>query len=159
MTELIGPLTFAIPLLIIYFLLPLSLFKKLLAPGIIWGFGVALILIYVMQNVFAFWYFQNIDILLINNIPIFLSATWIPLVMVFVYLLVIFPSKIGVVLLNILFPAGATLSHYIFISLNILSYSNWNLFYTFLVSLFIHLAITGYLYLFTHQKDFVYSQI
>lgn len=157
MTELIGPLTFIIPMLIIYFLLPLSLFKKLLVPGTIWGLMVALILIYVMQNVFQFWHFQNIDILFINNLPIFLSAAWIPLVMLFIYLIRKFPSRIGIVILNLLFPAGATLSHYFFLLLNILSYSNWNLFYTFLVSLFIHLAITSYIFLFIQQNNFVTS--
>ena len=157
MTELIGPLTFIIPMLILYYLLPLSIFKKLLVPGIIGGFVVALILIYVMQNIFHFWNFQNIDVLILNNLPLFLSATWIPLVMFFIYLLVKFPSKTGVILLNILFPVGATLSHYIFISLNTLSYSNWNLFDTFLVSLFIHLAITSYIFLFTRQSDYITS--
>ena len=127
--------------------------KELLKYGLVGGLVVALILVYLMQNVFGFWTFNNVDIINIIGIPILLSSAWIPSVIIFAYLLNKYNqiTSIGVILF--VFPLSAVVVHYVFINFGLLQYSHWNLFYTFLVSLGIHIGLAGYLYYQSRRRN------
>ena len=137
---------------ILFKLVPEDVIKNLFEFSLGAGLLVALVLIYVMQNVYGYWNFSQIDILNIAEIPIFLSACWMPVVIIFAYFISNLDSIFMIIFLNLIFPLGATFLHYIFLLTGQLSYTNWNLFYTFVVSLVIHLAITLYLYLINGLK-------
>ena len=146
-TNFISPVIFFILLTTMFLIVPYEQIKKFLSLGLIGGLVVAFILIYFMQNFFGFWDFFNLDIWYFLEMPVFLSAVWIPVVIIFAHFLEIAEYLTTAVFIILLFPAGATLVHYFLINLNLLVYFNWNLFYTFLVSLGIHLGITYYLYI------------
>lgn len=113
--------------------------------GLVGGFGTALLLTYLMSNIFGFWKFVAGDIIL-GGIPLFLAATWLPLVIMYCY----FVSKSREILHLILATAGfaalATAAHWYFIRTDILIYSGWSLLYTFILAAVIHTAVLYYLY-------------
>ncbi|HZK56567.1 MAG TPA: hypothetical protein VFC84_20615 [Desulfosporosinus sp.] len=133
--------------IIMVFIVPTEKFKELWKLGLVGGLVIALILVYLMQNVWGFWTFKHVDIINIAGIPILLSVAWIPSVITFGYLMTKYHeiTLIGVILF--VFPLSAVAVHYIFIQLGLLQYSHWNLLYTFLISLGIHIGLATYLYM------------
>lgn len=121
--------------------------KELWKFGVAGGLVVALILVYLMQNVLGFWAFINVDIINVAGIPILLSTAWIPAVITFGYLITKYHEITLMSVIIFIFPLSAVVVHYIFINFGLLQYSHWNLFYTFLTSLVIHLGLTAYLYM------------
>jgi hypothetical protein len=127
-------------------LVPWTRIRQLLPVGLVAGLVTALILVYLMQNVFQFWTFYQVDFLVVGGIPFFLSATWVPLVICYSHLLAQYRRAWSTALLILSFPAGATAVHYLLILNKMLQYQRWNLGYTFLLGLLIHLGIFAYLY-------------
>lgn len=157
-----GSFIFLASLIIMFYFVPWTKIKSLALTGLVGGFVVALVLLYLLQNLWGFWEFYRVDLIKIRDIPIILSAAWVPMVITFSYLLtkyVNYPeytdktkhanqnSKLlKIVGLVILFPALATAVHFLLLANEMLFYHNWNLSLTFLVSLVIHLGILYYLY-------------
>jgi len=146
-TYFISPVIFLFLLIIMFLIVPYTQILKFLNLGLIGGLVVALVLIYFMQNFYGYWDFVNIDIWHFIEIPIFLSAAWIPVVIIFAHFLNKIDYLSPLIFIILIFPAGATFLHYLFIYFDLLAYSDWNLFYTFLVSLGIHSGITYYLFI------------
>lgn len=128
-------------------IVPKERIKELFKFGVVGGLVVALVLVYSMQNVLGFWTFNNVDIINIIGIPILLSAAWIPFVITFAHLLNKYHDITSISIIMFAFPLSAVVVHYILINVGLLQYSHWNLFYTFLVSLGIHIGLAGYLYM------------
>ncbi|MCF8010515.1 MAG: hypothetical protein K9L17_06080 [Clostridiales bacterium] len=146
MEGLVGPLTFAGGIVVTILLVPWERIKELSLIGVIGGLGVALLLVYLMQNIFGLWMFHGIDLVYINKIPLFLSAAWIPLIVIFSHLLAQYKHFWQIIAILFLFPGASAFFHLFFILNDMLTYNNWNLFLTGLVSLGIHLSIMIYLY-------------
>jgi len=146
LSSLGGLITFLGGLIIMLLIVPRDNIRSLLSVGLIGGFGVALLLLYFMQNLFGFWVFYRVDFFNILDIPIILSATWIPLVITFSYLSSNYTNLIPIVGFIIAFPVASVLVHLLFIVNGMLFYNNWNLMLTFILSLIIHIGIAIYLY-------------
>jgi len=91
--------------------------------------------------------FYEVDLISIAGIPLFLSLAWLPFVIAFSHLIAQYKSSILIIVLLAAFPIGATLIHLFLLNNNMLTYHNWSLFGTLLISLVIHLAIAFYLYI------------
>ncbi|WP_408956560.1 hypothetical protein [Natroniella sp. ANB-PHB2] len=144
--NLAGGLILLLSLFFMFLVVPEQNIKEFFSIGLVGGLVLALILVYLMQNMFGFWNFNNVDILTINDIPLLLSTAWFATVITFSYLLVKFKTISAVLSIIIAFPLAAVVVHYFLINYDLLSYRNWNLLYTFLVSLIIHFGIAYYVY-------------
>ncbi len=143
---LAGPLVFLGGLLLMFLLVPWERVKELAFVGLVGGLVLALVVVYLMQNYLGFWVFRRVDLLSASGIPLFLAASWFPLIIVFSHLLAQYRSLLPVVLILLAFPLGATLLHLLLRASGMLLYRNWNLPLTFILSLGIHLVIMFYLY-------------
>ncbi len=145
---LVAMATFAM----IYFV-PKEKIYRHLPFGLSFGLGIAIILVILMQNVFGFWRFANADILHIYNIPLLISAAWIPTVIVYAHFLAKRVSFTRILILIGLFAMASVVIHYLLLANQMLIYENWNLFLTFSIAGSIHLAIAVYLYMIGHIKE------
>lgn len=144
--NLAGMILFMLGSVLMLMLVPMDRIIKFSLVGLIGGLGLALVLVYVMQNMFSYWVFKGVDLLYVRGIPILLSSTWIPVEIIFSHLTTknrSFLTRLG---LLIAVPVLAAFLHYLLILNRMLTYNYWNLTGTFLVSLAIHAAILGYLY-------------
>jgi hypothetical protein len=146
LANLPGPLSFIGGLILMFLVVPWERVKELFWVGMIGGLLVALILVYLMQNTFGFWIFHQVDLVYIFRLPFFLSAAWIPVVILFSHFLIQSKSKLSAAITVLAFPTGSILFLYLLMINQMLTFHNWNLFFTFLVSLLIHLGIVSYLY-------------
>lgn len=145
--NLAGPLALVAGTVFMFLVTPWERIKELFWFGLVGGLGLALVLIYLLQNVLGFWLFQRTDLLAVQGVPLLLAAGWIPVVIAYGHLLAQYRSWTQVVLIVLTFPAVATLIHVVMLANNMLFYANWTLPMTFGFSLAIHLALLAYLYL------------
>jgi hypothetical protein len=145
--NLAGPMIFIGGLIFMLLIVPWERVKELFWVGIVCGAIVAFILVYLMQNIFGFWIFHQVDLLYIFGVPFLLSTGWIPVVIIFSHLLAQYESWFLAVVATLAFPIVATIVHAFLIINTMLSYHHWDLLFTFLISLVIHLGILGYLYI------------
>lgn len=132
-------------LLLMLLTVPWHIIKRIFVFGVVSGFGLAVVLILIMQNWLGFWTFHRVDFLYFDGIPLFLSAAWTPAEIFFAHFLSQYRYAALRFLLIIFIPAIAVAIHFILIWNQMLAYHQWNLFWTFLVSLGIHLGIAFYL--------------
>lgn len=151
-TNFIGIIVLLTGTIMMYLTVPREKIKKLLPLGLIGGAGVAFVLVFFMQNLYGFWIFMRVDLVYLGGIPLFLSLVWIPLIIIFSYLMLKSSHILSQAVIIVLFPLGATLFHYYIITMGALLYRNWTLPLTFLVSLAIHGGISIYLYLTGQMK-------
>jgi len=142
-----GPMLLLFGLILMFLVVPWKRIKELALIGLTGGLIVAFALIYLMQNVLGRWIFYNVDLLYIIKIPLFLSASWFPFIVVFSHLLSQYKDLPLILITLAALPVGATAIHLFLLNTGMLTYHNWNLAFTFLLSLGIHIAITLYLYL------------
>ncbi|MCG8402950.1 MAG: hypothetical protein MJA84_15370 [Firmicutes bacterium] len=141
-----GLLAFAGSSVLMFILVPWQRVKDSAAEGVIIGLGIAFALIYIMQNYLGLWNFNRADLINIAGIPFFLSAAWIPAVILFWHLLAQYKNWTLVLVVLLAFPLAATFVQLMLVNNNMLIFRNWNLYFTYLVSLSIHIAMLGYLY-------------
>ncbi|MCK8818073.1 hypothetical protein MWH28_11960 [Natroniella sulfidigena] len=144
--NLVGGLILLLSLFFMFLVVPEQKIREFFNIGLVGGLVLALILVYLMQNMFGFWNFHNVDIIVIGDIPLLLSVAWLPIIIIFSYLVVKFKTIPAFLSIILSFPLAAVVVHYFLIDYGLLSYTNWNLLYTFLASLLIHLGITYYIY-------------
>ncbi|MDO9534622.1 MAG: hypothetical protein Q7J85_04650 [Bacillota bacterium] len=128
--NLIGPGLFVISFFFMFLVVPWERIKTLLPLGLIGGLGVALILLYLMQNILGFWVFNQVDVINIIRIPLFLSLAWLPFVIAFSHLIAQYRNAILIIGILAAFPLGATLIHLFLLNNGMLTYHNWSLFGT-----------------------------
>ncbi|MCL6639283.1 MAG: hypothetical protein K6T80_06345 [Firmicutes bacterium] len=145
--DLFGPIAFLVGAIVMFLIVPWDRVKDRAFFGVVSGLGMALALIYLMQNIFGFWTFRGVDLVYLAGMPVFLAAVWTPLVITFAYLIAHYNNITMVVLILTGFPLIATIAHYFLVENRMLAYSNWNLVYTFFLAAGIHLGIALYLYL------------
>lgn len=151
--NLVGPLVLCLGVAALLYIVPWSRIRELGWLGMIGGFGIALLMIGFMQNLSGYWLFHQVDLVDFYHIPLALSLTWSPLIIIFGHLMTFYRHpgiRIGILAI---FPAGATFFHFLLIKGGFLTYHYWNLFDTFLLSLAIHIVIAGYLLLIHAAKS------
>ncbi len=146
LVNLAGPLIFLVALASMFLIVTWKRIKELFWMGIIGGLALALILVLIMQNIYGFWVFYQVDLIYLFKIPFFLSAGWIPIIIIFSNYLLNTKNILLIAAIILSFSAGATGIHYLLIKNNMLTYNNWNLLLTYFQSLLIHIGITAYLY-------------
>jgi len=129
-----------------FIIVPWERIKKLAAEGLVIGLGIAITLIYIMQNMLGLWNFHLVDIVAVAQIPLLLSAAWVPAVIMFAHLLTQYKNWTLAVVVLLAFPLAATFLQLLLVTNNMLVFRNWNLFMTYFLSLGIHVVILGYLY-------------
>lgn len=127
-------------------LVPHRRIRSLFPLGLVFGFGLALLLLHFMQNAFGYWQFMSVDLFYIQSIPVFVSLTWLPGIIMFAHFIQEHSSFQHVVALILLFAGIATIAHYLFMANGMLVYNNWSLAMTFGISAAIHIAISLYMY-------------
>lgn len=145
--SLTGLVAFVASLGVMFFLVPMKYIGRYLWIGLIGGLGLAILLNIVMQNVFAYWLFQDVDILYMTRIPIFLAAVWAPLVITFSYLVRTSKNLYQTGLIIGVFSATASVAHWFMIIQGTLVYQNWSLLGTFLIAAVLHLVLFYYVHL------------
>ncbi|MGI6285845.1 hypothetical protein SEF58_08495 [Neomoorella humiferrea] len=143
---LAGPIVFLAGLILMLLVVPWERVKELALVGLVGGLALAFLVIYLMQNYFGFWAFRRVDLINVGGIPLFLAASWFPLIIVFSHLLAQYKNIMPLLLILLAFPLGATLLHLLLRANGMLFYRHWNLPLTFILSLGIHLVIMAYLY-------------
>ncbi len=144
--QLISPILFLVVMLVMVLIVPREFIIEYLWAGLLLGAGIAFVLLFFMELEYGFWSFEDIDLITINGLHVFLAFTWLPLIIIYTYFIMEMDSVLARLLTVTAFPALSVLSHYIFIHFNLLQYNNWEYVYTFLISLLIHLAVIGVLY-------------
>ncbi|OWZ83758.1 hypothetical protein [Natranaerobius trueperi] len=144
---LAGPLLFIISAILLLVLVPKKVILEKLIFGIVFGIGLAFILFYFLDIRFGFWDYRQVDLFFIADIPVFLSGTWTPLVILFVYFIKLASNFFTKIIVTLSFPLLAVISHFFFKLNEMLVYNNWNFFETFLMSFIVHLGIIGGLYI------------
>lgn len=119
--------------------------KKFALFGLVSGLGIAVVLIFIMQNWFGFWIFHHIDLLYVGGIPLILAAAWAPVEILFAHFLSRNQYSLVSLLLIFAIPVVSVGIHFIQIKNHLLDYHHWNYQLTFLVSLGIHLGLAFYL--------------
>lgn len=145
--SLTGLVIFFIALTVMILVVPRELIKEYFGIGLVGGAITALILVYTMQTILNLWRFVNVDFLRVYDIPLFLSAAWFPIIIIFSYLINKYRQTISNLVILLSFPLGAAVLHYFMIYFKMLIYHNWSLLFTYLVSLTIHFGIMRYLYI------------
>ncbi|MCK8825129.1 hypothetical protein [Fuchsiella alkaliacetigena] len=146
LTNLAGPFLLLLGTILMLLVVEWEAIKELLLFGIFGGFGIGLALNYIMQNVFGFWIFQNADLINFFGIPILLSAAWTPVIIIFAYLIINSDASMNIGTL-LAFPLAAALVQYLLTLNQMLTLNNWNLVFSYLLSLTIHAGLIGALYL------------
>ncbi|MEW6183213.1 MAG: hypothetical protein AB1500_08560 [Bacillota bacterium] len=84
--ESAGPVIFLGASAIMILNVPPERIKVFFPVGVAGGLGVALALVFLMQNALGYWVFHRVDILSVAGIPLFLSAAWLPIVIIFCHI-------------------------------------------------------------------------
>jgi hypothetical protein len=151
--NLTGPAAFLGAATLMLIIIPQEYIKKFLWMGIVGGFVLAILLLSIMQNVFGFWRFGDVDVVYIYNIPLTLSAVWIPLVIMFSYL--VSTSRhhpVRIAALVAVFAAIAAISHWFLLTQGLLFFRNWSLLYTLILAMIIHVILYAYIQLASQVK-------
>ncbi|MBP2662065.1 MAG: hypothetical protein H6Q71_13 [Firmicutes bacterium] len=151
-----GPLFFFVGVGILYILVPKKGISRFWGMGLVGGLGLALVLTYLMHNVFGYWSFFGGDIAL-AGMPLFLSAAWIPLVILYCYWTSQSNEFYQIALAIGVFAFFAAVVHWYYLRQGMLVYVGWNVLYTFTLSLIIHAALYYYLYVTKRLGEFQQS--
>ncbi|MCL6580387.1 MAG: hypothetical protein K6U08_02065 [Firmicutes bacterium] len=121
---------------------PEQAFRRLVPFGVVAGFGLALAVNLVGGPILGLWGFNRVTWPLLG-IPFWVLLAWVPAVILFVYYL---PdgslARAGWILL---FPAVYTAIDYVFLRAGLRHFApNWNIVYSFLLSLGVHLLILSF---------------
>ncbi|MBZ4687219.1 MAG: hypothetical protein PWQ96_839 [Clostridia bacterium] len=135
-------ITFILSLL---FLLPVPgrIIKKYTNFGLVGGFLVGLLVLFSLVNIFKVWSFPRYDFLTIAGFPLLLALTWLPLEIFFAWAFTQEGQWSLATLLGL--PIITTIYHYYLLQRGLVIYHNWNLAYTLLMSLIIHIVLHFYL--------------
>ncbi len=152
LTYLPGPIILAILTAAMMLAVPVERIRRLLPYGIIFGAGLGLIIIFLFQNLLGYWSFHRVDLLNAGRIPVLLALCWLPAEILFAHFMIELRSAGFKCLLWLLMGAAVVGLHYLFITNRLLTFTNWNLLGTFLLTLFIHAGLVVVLHLFGYLK-------
>lgn len=149
-----GPAAFVGMVVLMLIAVPQIYIKRFIWMGIIGGFVLAILILSIMQNLLGFWQFLNIDLVYLSNIPISLSAVWMPLVIMFSYFLNTGINNITrIVAMIAIFASIPVIGHWFLLSQGLLVYRDWSLTYTFILASAIHIMLYFYLNLASQAKQ------
>lgn len=146
-----GLVIFAALTVLMLLVVPLERIRQLALFGVIFGVGLPFLVIGVMQNLLGFWTYRAVDPVTLAGIPVFLAFAWAPAVIMFAHFMVQYPSPLLRLLLWLTVGAGVTWLQYLHLVNNMLTFQNWTLAGTLLLTLVLHaglllaLHLIGYL--------------
>lgn len=149
-----GPAAFVGMVVLMLIAVPQICIKRFIWMGIIGGFVLAILILSIMQNLLGFWQFLNVDLVYLSNIPISLSAVWMPLVIMFSYFLSTGINNITrIVAMIAIFASIPVIGHWFLLNQGLLVYRDWSLTYTFILASAIHVMLYFYLHLASQAKQ------
>jgi hypothetical protein len=153
---LTGPIAFIISIVLMFLQVPGKDIMRFWKVGLVGGLGGAIVLTFTMHNLFSFWSFYRADVILFG-VPLFLSAVWMPLVIAYSYLISISRNIYHISLIIAGFALIASAAHWFLLSEDMLVYVRWSVWYTFILSVAIHMVLLYYLYSTNRLEEFQYS--
>ena len=145
MENIFGMVVFGSSIVLLFLTVPWQRIKEFALLGLIAGVLLAVILVHIMQNLLGVWIFHRADFT-VFGIPVFLSLAWTPLEIFFAHFLSNYRNILLIIGIILALPLGATFLHFLMLENKMLTYHHWNLMWTFLFSLAIHLGIAYYIY-------------
>lgn len=151
--SLTGPASFVGMVIVMLFMVPRVEITRFLWMGLVGGLFLAILLLSIMQNLLGFWIFGDVDFLYLYNIPIALSAVWMPMVITFSYLVSLGVHNMArIAALIVIFASIPVIAHWFLLTQGLLVYIHWSLIHTFMLASAIHVMLYGYLYLSSYVK-------
>jgi hypothetical protein len=98
-----------------------------------------------MHNLFGYWTFVGCDVV-VAGMPLFLVASWLPLVITYAHLVSISTNLWQVLVQIAFFAILATGAHWYLLARGLLLYADWTVWYTLALATVIHAALLYYLY-------------
>ncbi len=144
---LAGMLSLALVSAVLFLLVPRERIRLLLPYGIVFGAGLGVLQIAVLQNQLGYWLFRQIDFLTAAGIPLFVAFTWLPAEIIFAHLLMELRHPAARLLLWLFTGVAVSASQYLFILNRMLSFHNWTLLDSFFLTLATHVALAAVLHL------------
>lgn len=141
------PFVFVAALVLMFFLVPQDRIMRFLLFGLVGGFGIGIILLYLMTPILGFWQFNVPGIIMVSGIPVLLAAAWIPLEIIYAHYFPKNNNKWTVLAYLLSLPVLSVAFHWLAIELGQMSYHNWSLAGTLLISVIIQTALAFYLYI------------
>ncbi len=145
-----GVIIFGALMVVMVLVVPLEKIRKLAVFGLLSGVLLPFLVIHIMQNVLGLWIHRGIDPVTIADIPVFFAITWLPAVIMFAHFIVQYRSFVLVILLLMAVGGGVAGIQFLLIANNMLTFNNWVLFESFLLTMGIHLGLIGVLHLMGH---------
>ncbi len=145
---LVGLLSMALVAGLVLLLVPRERIRRLLPYGIIFGAGLGVVLIALLQNLLGYWEFRQIDLFTVGAIPPLIAFTWLPAEILFAHYLMELRRPEARFLLWISMGAAVSVFQYLLI-LNrmLLFFQNWTLLDSFFLTLALHIGLAAVLHL------------
>ncbi len=150
--NLVGMLLLIAMLGLLFLLVPRGGIRRLLPYGVVFGAGLGLVFIVVMQSLLGYWEFRDIDFLTVRGVPLLLAFTWLPLEILFAYYLVELRRPAAKILLWIAVGAAVTAIQHLFVLNSMLVFRDWTLLDSFFLALAAHVGLAVVLHLMGHLR-------
>lgn len=131
--------------LVMFLTVPVKNISRLLLFGLIGGFGVALVVMTIMDTILHLSRYPFASIPGLLGIPVLAAVVWIPVEIIFANYLSKMRTKTNVYLFIAAIAIGAIVIDYLSLKIGIREFIRWNLVYTFLLSVAIQSALAYYL--------------
>ncbi len=144
---LVGVLALALAAGLVLLLVPRERIRLLLPYGIIFGAGLGVLQIAVLQNMLGYWEFRQIDFLTAGGIPLLIAFTWLPAEILFAHFLMELRRPAARLMLWLFTGAAVSAGQYLFILNRMLTFQHWTLLDSFFLALATHVALAAVLHL------------
>ncbi len=150
--NLVGPILLSAAAAALFLLMPRERIRRLLPFGIVFGAGLGVVLIAVMQELLGYWEFRQIDFLTARGIPLSIAFTWLPVEVLFAHYLVELRRPESRFLLWFIIGAAVVIFQHLFILNGMLIFRDWTLLDSAFLALALHLGLVVVLHLMGHIR-------
>lgn len=145
-----GVIIFGGLMLVMFLVVPMERIRQLGLFGFLSGVLLPFLVIHIMQNVLGLWMHHRVDPVYLAEIPVFFAISWLPAVIIFAHFMVQYRTPVLRFLLLLAAGGGVAGIQLLLIANNMLTFNNWSLFESFLLTILIHLGLLGVLHLMGH---------
>lgn len=150
--NLVGLVLFAPAAGLLLLLVPRERIRRLLLFGIVFGAGLGVVIIWLMQNVLGHWAFHHIDFLSVGGIPLLIAFTWLPGEILITHYLMELRRPESRFLLWFFIGAAVVVLQYLFILNGMLTFQGWTLLDSAFLTLALHFGLAVVLHLMGHIR-------
>lgn len=150
--NLVGLLLFSAAAALLFLLVPRERIRRMLPYGAVFGAGLGVIFIVVMQGLLGYWEFRHIDFLTVRGLPLLIAFTWLPLEILFAHYLMVLRRGEAKFLLWISMGAAVAALQYLLILNGMLLFKDWTLLDSFFLTLAAHVGLAAVLHLMGHLR-------